>query len=439
MNIGGYITVERLGSGSRSEVFAARREGGELIALKRPIDRSPRSAAALRRELVFAGMIRHPNVCRVLDSDLGEPFLALELMDGGSLSQALERAPLPVSVVVEIFLGIADALLAVERAGVVHRDVAPQNILLTRSGHAKLADFSHGEALAEGANARDPRFHGRLEYSAPRLFRGEDYEFGPGTDLYSFCASLFHAATGTPPFARAPGEEPEDARKRLGNHRPPRISSLRPGFPTRLDEAVWHVLGENPDAIESPRRWLHRLKRALRDELKARAGEPSLADWLAMAPAGGAAADGATRTATEALSAPGRQLARRRGAPAAAAAALVALVLAADRPAPVAAPVTATVPVIATATAAATVPVTAPVTATASVPATAPAVDRLVVSASHPAPKFHVIPHARQLAAATACPDPSRLHFQPGISFGHAKAHVTYNMHGCVVDLKVDP
>ncbi|PYO39277.1 MAG: hypothetical protein DMD33_19990 [Gemmatimonadetes bacterium] len=213
----GRYEIERvLGAGGMGVVYAARdRELDETVALKLlsvPLDRS-------RHELRVARRISHPHVVRTHDigEAAGRRFITMEYVDGWSLAQLLaERGTLPLDATLVIGKQLCRALAAVHAQGVIHRDLKPQNVLLTRTGDVKLTDF--GIAALVESHAADAAL-GTLAYMAPEQLLGEPVD--ARTDVYAAAAVLCECLTGAPPY---PETTPESLLARALVTGPPRLS-----------------------------------------------------------------------------------------------------------------------------------------------------------------------------------------------------------------------
>jgi serine/threonine-protein kinase len=211
---GPYVLVERLGAGGSGEVFRALRWGGlgRDVCIKRLSARvsETEARAEMREEARLLGAVRHANVIALLDSGedrMGTPFLVLELVRGAHLGLVREDPRLDTRLAVHIACGVLRALAAVSREipGLVHRDVSPQNILVSSEGEVKLADF--GIALTEGrARWTLPNFiKGKLGYMSPEQVRGEPLD--GRTDLYAVGVVLYELLAGVRPCHPARGME----------------------------------------------------------------------------------------------------------------------------------------------------------------------------------------------------------------------------------------
>ncbi len=212
--LGHYEVTDRVARGSMGAVFAARcLRTDARVALKVLAGERARSDVGARRfvqESQLACSMRHEGLVQGLafGVDQGRRYFVMELVDGPSLRGRIKDAagPLPEREVAAIGAQVARALAYLHAEGVVHRDVKPANILLDRAtGQVKLCDLGlarevdvPSEATASGDTLGTPR------YMAPEQARGAK-EAGPSADLYSLGVTLFHAATGRPPFTEDSG------------------------------------------------------------------------------------------------------------------------------------------------------------------------------------------------------------------------------------------
>jgi serine/threonine protein kinase len=214
----GYHLIDLLGRGSVARVYrAAHMTTGQSCAVKVLDGKSVRSeisAKRMVREAMLLRELRHPNLVSVLDSGLtreGQPFMVLELIEGVTLKDVIARhqGPMPVEEITDILIQMAAGLAAAHKAGFVHRDLKPTNVMLLAEAGAnrvKILDFGLARVTAPspeqaqigtltGANA----FVGTPKYIAPEQIIGASL-VGPPADLYSLGVILYEMLTGEPPF-----------------------------------------------------------------------------------------------------------------------------------------------------------------------------------------------------------------------------------------------
>ncbi|MBI3819740.1 MAG: serine/threonine protein kinase [Planctomycetes bacterium] len=202
----GLTILERLGGGAVGTVYLARQEQmGRLVAVKvlrRELAKNRLYLERLRREARLSARLDHPNVVKGLD--LGEvedvPYFIMEFVDGKSLKTVLrERGRLEEEEVLEYGLQLARGLDHAYRHGVVHRDIKPANLLIARDGTLKLTDLGLARRPDDSSVTKDGVILGTPHYFSPEQAR-DPAAADVRSDLYSVGATLFHAATGRPPF-----------------------------------------------------------------------------------------------------------------------------------------------------------------------------------------------------------------------------------------------
>jgi serine/threonine protein kinase len=209
--VGRYRIEQRLGIGAMSEVYLATDDSlGRPAAIKvlssKLINNSTITQRFLREARALA-RLSHPNLIPVFeDGQIGtpaRPYYAMELLEGGDTQKLLEeRGPLPSPVVAAIGAQAATGLGEAARAGIIHRDVKPANLGISRHGVLKVADFGLAKSYAadKSLTARG-MVVGTADYIAPEQARGEGLD--ERADVYSLGCTLFHLLTGHPPY-RAP-------------------------------------------------------------------------------------------------------------------------------------------------------------------------------------------------------------------------------------------
>jgi serine/threonine protein kinase/formylglycine-generating enzyme required for sulfatase activity len=201
--VGVFAIEGKLGAGGMGAVFKARKPDGSVVALKlitRPLD--PGASQRFAREARALSEIDHPNVVRFLDageSD-GLAWIATALVQGRSLDELVQaEGPLAETRLLDVADAVAAALGALHAKGIVHRDVKPQNIMVSPSGGVTLVDLGLAKFLsANTAVTETGALVGTPHYMAPEQLLGRPVD--ARTDLYALGASLYHAATGKRPF-----------------------------------------------------------------------------------------------------------------------------------------------------------------------------------------------------------------------------------------------
>lgn len=248
MIAGRYELEELLGSGGMSCVFRARDRLLERhVALKVPHEQFARDRGwveRFRQEARALAQLSHPNIVTVIDRGEhdGRPFIVLEYVDGENLRGLLEReGPLPVRRVLELGLQVARALACAHEHGLVHRDVKPQNVLLTEDGRAKVTDFGSARPLGAEAATETQTALGTAAYVSPEQACGRRVD--AQSDVYSLGAVLFELLTGEPPYA---GDDFIVVALRHVHEPVPSVLERRPGCPSRLAAALERALAKDP-------------------------------------------------------------------------------------------------------------------------------------------------------------------------------------------------
>lgn len=295
--LGRYELLFELARGGMGAVHLARAADahgfGRLVALKTlPRGRfSETDLAAFVAEARITSNINHPNVVPSFDFGIADqhPFLAMQLVEGPALSRLLHvladrGAQLPVEIAVWIALQIAEGLDAAheltspagEPLGLVHRDVSPQNVLVSYTGRVFVADFGIAKLLEPSRLTQSGELKGKFGYMSPEQTRGELVD--RRSDVFSFGVLLYEMLTGARPFL---GASPAEAIYRINNTDPEPVRARRPGVPEEIEDLVRQCLARDREArVDSMRLAALALRQWLRKS-GAAADESDLAELLA--------------------------------------------------------------------------------------------------------------------------------------------------------------
>lgn len=239
--LGGYRIGRELGAGGMGAVYEAEEsDSGRRVALKligAMFVGSPDAVERFRQEGRIASMLTHPRCVFVIktDEEAGRPYIIMELMEGSSLKDLVERqGPMPPDEAIAKILDVIEGLQAAHRLEIIHRDVKPSNCFLENDGRVKVGDFGLAKSLVKESHlTKTGAFVGTPHFASPEQVRGETID--QQTDVYSVAATLFFLLTGRPPFW---GSDPTATLARIVADPVPSVRDLKPEVPAALDRVV---------------------------------------------------------------------------------------------------------------------------------------------------------------------------------------------------------
>jgi eukaryotic-like serine/threonine-protein kinase len=287
--IGNYRVVEQLDAGGMGAVYKAEDTRlGRFVALKLLLDASlvsPQSLERFRREASATSRLNHPHICTVYDAgeDSGLPFLVLELMEGETLKQKIAGRPLPLDRILKLAVQISEGLECAHDNGIIHRDVKPSNVFVTKRGDAKLLDFGISKVMhPDVVTPQDPtltasitkngQVMGTAAYMSPEQIQGQLVD--ARSDVFSFGAVLYEMATGVRAF-NGNSTAAVMAEVLRGEPKPP--TAFNPQLPQEFQRIVAKALEKDPGERYQSITELKIDLRRLRKHLSSEASAPNVA------------------------------------------------------------------------------------------------------------------------------------------------------------------
>ncbi len=276
---GRYRLLERIGSGGMAAVYRAQDlKLGRIVAIKMLHESLTSDEGFLmrfQREAHAAANLTHPNIVTVHDIGQEEHrhYIVMEYVDGFTLKQIIRDANedgrfLPVSRVLDLAIQICNGIGYAHRANLVHCDMKPQNVLVTRDDRVKVADFGIARAITEASqHLADSQVWGTPQYFSPEQAAGEAPS--PASDVYGIGVVLFEMLTGRLPFA---ADSPTAVALKHLQEPAPSVLTYNPGVPRQLDDIVHKLLAKDPSARYSTAGQLGRILSTYRERSMADTG-----------------------------------------------------------------------------------------------------------------------------------------------------------------------
>ena len=240
-----------IGSGGFANVYEGTNIDGLAIAVKVPqvkFDETVDSTVLKKfsSEAEIWEKLEHENIVGIYESGIRPvPYIAMELMDGGSLKQLMENHKLTVGEAVQIMQQVLKGLSYAHRMASVHRDLKPDNILFTSDGVAKITDWGIGKFMASTSKSKSLGIKGTLDYCSPEQFNKRQYgKIDWQTDIFQVGVMFYEMVTGTNPFA---GEDMADCMGKVLMFEPEPPSSLIPEISEELDEVIMGAIEKKKD------------------------------------------------------------------------------------------------------------------------------------------------------------------------------------------------
>ena len=258
--LGSYEIEEKIGAGGMGEVYRARDPRLErTVAIKVLPERTADSSdikERFQREAKAISSLNHPNICTLFDvgEEDGLDYLVMELLEGETLAERLTKGPIATGELLKLAIQVADALDSAHRQGLIHRDLKPGNVMITRDG-AKLLDFGLAKLTVAETDPEslsgltltapltvDGSIIGTMQYMAPEQLEGKEAD--ARSDLFAFGALLYEMATGKRPFD---GTSQASLIASVLKEEPPAVTTIQPMIPPMLDQAISQCLQKDPD------------------------------------------------------------------------------------------------------------------------------------------------------------------------------------------------
>jgi serine/threonine-protein kinase len=275
--IGGFELLSRIGQGGMGAVFKARQTSlDRIVALKvlpPSIAKDTKFIERFQREARACAKLNHPNIVQGVDVGQDEAtgvwYFAMEYVDGPSVLKLLKsEGRIPEERALKIARDVASALECAASQGIVHRDIKPDNILLTADGEAKLADLGLARQMRDDASlTQSGQAIGTPYYMAPEQVRGRADQYDSRTDIYALGGTLFHLVTGQPPYS---GETGAVIMSKHLTEPVPKAHKVNPDVSEECSRLIERMMQKKPEQrVQTPAELLAQIERVMRGEITA--------------------------------------------------------------------------------------------------------------------------------------------------------------------------
>ena len=246
---GRYVIEVALGKGGMATVYRAHHKLVDrpcaIKILNPQFAQDPTTRERFRRESRHAQRLAHPNIIEIFDqgeTEDGVPFLVMELLQGSSLADVLEKGRLTLARALAIGIEMSRALARAHDFEVIHRDLKPENVFLLPGDHVKLLDFGIARCTQDARLTNLGEIFGTPQYMAPE--RGSSIDAGPPADLYALGIMIFEMVTGKLPFT---ANDPASWLMKHMKETPPHLRELAQDAPAALDKLLFDLMAKEPE------------------------------------------------------------------------------------------------------------------------------------------------------------------------------------------------